>query len=80
MNNIRERLVDCFTTVFPTLTPEEAIAATADSVSNWDSVQHLTLMRVVEEAFEIEIPYEVLGGIDSFAGFEQYLSEDRNRA
>ena len=80
MNNIRERLVECFTIVFPTLTSEEAILATADNVFNWDSVQHLTLMRVVEEAFEIEIPEEVLAGIDSFAGFEQYLSEARNRS
>jgi acyl carrier protein len=75
MNNLRERLVDCFTTVFPTLTAETAVAATADSVAEWDSTHHIILMNVLEEAFNIEIPEEALGEIDSFAGFERYLAQ-----
>jgi len=74
MENLRERLVECFTVVFPTLSPESAATATGDDLPDWDSTHHIMLMNVIEEAFHIEIPEEVLGGIDSFQGFESYLA------
>lgn len=75
MNDLRERLVECFTAVFPALSPEEAVTATADTVANWDSEHHFTLMQVIEEAFRIKIPQDVLGEIDSFSGFERYVTQ-----
>lgn len=32
------------------------------------------LMQVIEETFDIRIPEEAVGEIDSFAGFEDYLA------
>ncbi len=75
MTDLRERLVECFTAVFPDLSPDEAVAATADTVANWDSEHHFTLMQVIEEAFSIRIPPDVLGEIDSFNGFERYVTQ-----
>jgi acyl carrier protein len=73
MDNPRERLITCFTAVFPALSPQEAPAATMDTVSTWDSTHHFLLMEVVEEAFGIQMPEEAVGEIDSFSGFENYL-------
>jgi acyl carrier protein len=74
MDNLHARLIACFTAVFPGLTPEEASTATIDTVPAWDSSHHFMLMQVIEEDFAIQIPEEVLGEIDSFAGFEDYLA------
>ena len=74
MDNLRERLVMCFAAVFPGLPSSEAPAAAIDTTSAWDSSHHFLLMQVIEEEFGIQIPEEVLGEIDSFAGFESFLS------
>jgi acyl carrier protein len=74
MDNPRDRLVACFTAVFPGLTPEETPSATIDSLPAWDSSHHFLLMQVIEEAYGIQIPEDVMGEIDSFAGFEGYLA------
>ena len=73
MNDLRERLVACFLAVFPGLSALEAPTATIDSIQGWDSSRHFMLMQVIEEEFGIQIPEEVVGEIESFAGFENYL-------
>lgn len=75
MDSPRERLIACFTAVFPGLSAEEAPSASVDTVPAWDSSNHFMLMQTIEEAFGIQIPEEVLGEIDSFAGFENYLAQ-----
>lgn len=74
MDSSRARLIACFAAVFPGLAPDEAPNATIDTVPAWDSAHHFMLMQVIEEDFAIRIPEEVLGEIDSFAGFEDYLA------
>jgi acyl carrier protein len=74
MDSARERLVACFTAVFPGLAPDDAPSSTIDTVAGWDSSRHFMLMQVIEETFGIRIPEEVVGEIDSFAGFEDYLA------
>jgi acyl carrier protein len=74
MESRRDRLIACFTAVFPGLTPEEAPRATIDTVSSWDSSHHFMLMQVIEENFGVRFSEEVLGEIDSFAGFEDHLA------
>ena len=74
MDSPHARLIACFAAVFPELRPDEAPSATTDTVPAWDSSHHFMLMQVIEEDFAIQIPEEVLGEIDSFAGFEDYLA------
>jgi acyl carrier protein len=74
MDSTHDRLVACFTAVFPGLAPAEAPSVTVDNTMAWDSSHHFLLTQVIEEAFAIQIPEEVLGETDSFAGFEDYLT------
>jgi acyl carrier protein len=76
MDNLRERLVVCFTAVFPGLSALDAPTASIDTIPAWDSSHHFILMQVIEEQFAIQIPEAVVGEIDSFAGFENYLKGD----
>ena len=75
MDEIATRLVTCFQTVFPDMTPAEAAAATQDSVAAWDSVAAITLMNVIEEEFGIQMDFDRLGELDSFQRVHEYLSQ-----
>ena len=77
MDSVNERLIDCFTAVFPGLTPAEAPTATMDTLPSWDSSRHFLLMQTVEEAFGTPLPEELMGEIDSFAGFRDYLLKSK---
>lgn len=74
MPEIRDRLVDCFQNVFPSLSREQALAATVDNVENWDSLANFSLLTVIEEEFELQIPSDDLDHLRSFEAVESYLA------
>lgn len=67
MSSIESRLTACFTNVFPQLKPEEAEAASTDTVQAWDSVAHITLLTAVSEEFGIEFEPEDYVELISYA-------------
>lgn len=73
MSEKENRLVRCFASVFPGLTPEEIRRTTADSTGDWDSLSAVKLAAVIQEEFELEIDPEVLPELDSFEAFKNYL-------
>ena len=56
MPEIQERLKSCFATVFPSLSADEIPRASHTSVANWDSLATVTLVSVIEEEFDVQIP------------------------
>jgi acyl carrier protein len=75
MKNLHDRLVEYFTTVFPTRTPDTAVTASANTVAQWDSAHHILLRTVIQEEFKLPVSEEVLANIDSFEGVERYVSQ-----
>jgi acyl carrier protein len=75
MDEIRERLVRCFSATFPQLTPEEVPFAAPTTVEAWDSLASITLVAVLEEEFEIQIEPEDIEHLVSFEGSLVYLSK-----
>jgi len=73
MPDQNERLLRCFSSVFPTLTEEEIENATAESIGIWDSLSTVTLAAVVQEEFDLEIDPEVLPSLNSYQAFREYL-------
>ncbi len=64
------RLIRCFQAVFPELSEGDAIRATADRISKWDSLATVNLAAVVEEEFGIRFaPQE----IERLTSFNRYL-------
>jgi acyl carrier protein len=74
MNDVRQKLTNCFRTVFPDL-PEASIpTASSATIAAWDSVAAITLLQVVEEEFQREVDLERIGELSSFEALVQYLS------
>lgn len=69
-----ERLLRCFSSIFPSLTQEEIENATAETVGTWDSLSTVTLAAVIQEEFDVEINPDALPDLDSYQAFRNYLS------
>ena len=75
MTELRQRLVNCFFTVFPGNSQDRLIEATPDSIAGWDSTNHFLLLQIVEEEFGLQISEQSGGQLLSFGEFEAYLRE-----
>lgn len=73
MDEVRIRLDACFASVFPDLAPSELRDASPETVATWDSLANATLVAVVEEEFDMEIPPDDLDGLGSYAALADYL-------
>lgn len=68
MDELTERLLECFQTVFEDLTVEQIETAARGELAEWDSLATLTLITVVEEEFGVILDDEAVEGFSSFAG------------
>jgi acyl carrier protein len=73
MDELQQRLANCFSAVFPELSGEQVIHASSATVPTWDSVAVITLLTVVEEEFGISIDEEDPARFDSFQRILAYL-------
>ncbi len=73
MNQLDSVLIRCFQIVFPELSREAVVGASTDTVDEWDSLQSVTLMAVLEEELELQIPPEDLTELRSFTAARDYL-------
>lgn len=69
------RLLRCFASVFPWLSPEEIRNINAESAESWDSLSAVTLSAVVQEEFGVDIDPEILPDLRSFEAFRTYLRQ-----
>jgi acyl carrier protein len=80
MVDLESRLVNCFATVFPDLTPPEIPSVSMGSLASWDSVAGVTLLSVIEEEFSLGIPPDDVSGLVSFELILDYLRRTQNDA
>ncbi|MBZ5721308.1 MAG: hypothetical protein LAO03_13090 [Acidobacteriia bacterium] len=78
MTDLRHRLAQCFSLVFPGLTEPEVYSASSTSVAAWDSTAAIILANVVEEEFCVKLDYDVLPELVSFELIEDYLKSNGN--
>lgn len=73
MDSIEQRLENVFATTFPELPKSQLAKASQESVETWDSVAAITLMNLIEEEFGIEMDFDDVAELTSFAKIEEYL-------
>jgi acyl carrier protein len=54
MNDIKDKVAQCFSSVFPNLRAEEIPSASQSSIAAWDSVAQVTLLSAVSEEFGLD--------------------------
>jgi acyl carrier protein len=67
MDQVTERLCDCFREVFPDLSDDQVETAVRAEMPEWDSLATLTLLTVVEEEFGLQLDDEAIAKLTSFA-------------
>lgn len=76
MADVRTRLDACFASVFPDVPPAGLRDASPQTVEAWDSLANATLIAVVEEEFDLDIPPDDLESLDSYAALAGYLEAE----
>lgn len=79
MTDIRSRLTQCFSAVFPELSEAQIQQASPETVESWDSFAAVTLLAVVQEEFGVQIEDSDLMQLTSFERMLEYL-QSRNGA
>jgi acyl carrier protein len=73
MDEAENRLIRCFSSVFPDLTTEQIRSASMDSVPAWDSLAAVTLVAVLQEEFGLQINLMDLPELVSFVAVQNYV-------
>jgi acyl carrier protein len=77
MTELDDRLVRCFSTIFPALTEEEIRASDVDILSDTDSLAGVTLVALIDQEFGVEMEVEGLLRLRTFEEVQRYLHEQR---
>jgi acyl carrier protein len=75
MNNIPERVTQCFSNVFPNLRKNEISGASMASLAGWDSVAHVTLLSSVAEEFGLDLEVEDFEELVSYPLIVEYVEK-----
>lgn len=74
MTDLCSQLDECFASVFPKLASEELRCLTSRTSEAWDSMATITLIGLIEEHFNVEIPPEDVPNLLSYSEILNYLS------
>jgi acyl carrier protein len=72
MDNVHGRLATCFRAALPKYSGDIAQAHPA-AEKDWDSLATVTLLALIQEEFNIQIPAEALEQFGSFQTAENYI-------
>jgi acyl carrier protein len=78
MIEVQQRLVRCFSMVFPDLSPDQILTASVETVQQWDSLAAVTLVALLQEEFGLEIDFGDLPQLQSFEAVLGYLDTRTN--
>ena len=73
MPDANERLVRCFSAVFPNLLQDEIPAAAMSSVQGWDSLTTIRLLTVIEDEFDVRFMPDDVERLSSFTAISGFL-------
>ena len=75
MDNYSDRLLRCFSAVFPDLPKEKIADASPETVATWDSVRMVTLVAVIEEEFGLTFEFEDIERLRSYSSILRVLED-----
>ncbi len=79
MVEVENRLMNCFSAVFPGLSADEIRQSTQSTLYKWDSVAVITLANMIEEEFEFPVDFDRLPEFDSYQHILAYIHLELQR-
>jgi acyl carrier protein len=76
MKNVKERVAQCFSNVFPRIRPDEIPSASTASLAAWDSVAQVTLLSSISEEFGFDFELEDYERLTSYPLIVGYLEKN----
>lgn len=73
MNDLDQRLIECFQAVLPNIDPSDMRSVSMKSAPGWDSVVTITLISLIEESFGVDTEPEDIEQLTSFETIRAYL-------
>ena len=73
MVELNERLLRCFSLVFPTLAETEILSASGTFLSDMDSLTGVTLITLIGEEFGVDLEFDGLLELGTFEAIREYL-------
>ena len=80
MDELRSRLLKCFSAVFPDVGSQGLDEMTKHPPKEWDSMAMLLLFTIVEEEFNLRVDHDAFRNGLSFGLLLDYLNTNTNRA
>ena len=77
MDEMEDRLIRCFSAVFPALTAEQIRASSPEFLSAWDSLTAVTLAAVLDEEFGLQINPADLPDPATFEAVQNHIRTHR---
>jgi acyl carrier protein len=75
MNELDEKLADCFQAALPGISRNELRNASMKTTPGWDSVVTITLVSLIEESFGVQTQPADIGKLTSFQSIREYLAQ-----
>ncbi len=76
MDNVREKLTQCFSLAFPKIDPGRFPEARVENLSEWDSLAHVRLLTLIGEEFAVDVDREKFESATSFQELAGHLVEE----
>jgi len=75
MNEIQNRVSQCFANVFPDLPAAELPKVSMASLARWDSIAQVTLLAAIAEEFSLDFAPEDFEDLTSFALIADFVRD-----
>ena len=75
MTTVLSRLQRLFADLFALSEEDITLATSADTLAEWDSLKHLQLMLMLEEAFHVQVSPEAMEQLTSVERIAVWLEE-----
>ena len=75
MTTVLSRLQRLFADLFALSEEDITLATSADTLAEWDSLKHLQLMLMLEEAFHVQVSPEAMEQLTSVERIAVWLAE-----
>jgi acyl carrier protein len=70
---VEDRLVRCFSSVFPAASRDEITTQPFEAMPGWDSLRGVTLLAVLDEQFDVQMELPELLELGTFDALKTFL-------